>query len=96
MPAEFDGSGFNLEYDITVGYLVSPFGWAGAPGDFASSAEISTRYRNRSSPFNALWSGCQPFRSHLAAGDGALTGADCADRPIQSASTREYGSYLVI
>ena len=93
---EFQGSTLGLNYDIIVGYLVLPFGWTGAPGVFASIAEIITRFHNLSSPANPLWAGDHPFQSHLFVDDGILIEPDIAGRLEQSATTWECGSFLVI
>ena len=85
-----------MEYDIITGYLVFPFGWAGAPGIFGSIAEIITRFHNLSSPANPLWAGDHPSQSHLFADGGILIEPDIAGRLDQSAITWGRGSFLVI
>ena len=94
--AEFQGSSSGVDYDIIVGYLVLPFGWAGAPGAIASIAEISTRYHNLLSPANELWAGGNIFRIHLFAGDGIPIEPMLASRLEQSASTWEKGIFMAI
>ena len=69
---EFRGLHFGLDFDLVIGYLALPFGWAGDPGVFASIAGIVTRYHTLVHPPNMLWDGDQNFRSHLFAGDGIL------------------------
>lgn len=58
------------DYDIILGYLVLPIGWAGGPGVFASISEIITRYRMLSPPANEFRGGDRPFRSHVFVDDG--------------------------
>ena len=67
---EFRGLHIGLDFDLVVGYLVLPFGWTGAPGIFASIAEIITRYHTLVCPSNMLWAGDRNCRSHLFADDG--------------------------
>ena len=85
-----------LDFDLVVGYLVLPFGWTGAPGIFASIAEIITRYHTIVCPSDMLWAGDQNFRSHLFADDGILIEPELPDRLGQSAAVWEDGSYMVI
>ena len=54
---EFRGHHMGLDLDIAIGYIVLPFGWAGAPGIFASVAKLIPRYRTLTCPSNSLWNG---------------------------------------
>ena len=62
---DFRGVPRALDFDIVVGYLVLPFGWAGGPGVFASIADLVTRLHTLSRPTSPLWEGGQNFRSRL-------------------------------
>ena len=95
-PTEFRGLHMGLGFDVIIGYLVLPFGWAGAPGIFASIAELITRYHTLTCPSNSLWAGDRNFRSHLFADDGILIEPDLSGRLEQSDAVWEEGSFMAM
>lgn len=90
------GSDIGTSIDVISGYLVLPFGWAGAPGVCASVAEIITRYHNLSSPSNVLWDGDTPFKSRSFVEDGIPIAPDLSGRLSLCVAVCKEGSYMVI
>ena len=89
MCAELHGNHINFPTDLSFCYLALPFGWNGAPANFAIFGEAVSAIHPHCGTTSPHWYRPFPFLSRSYVGDGMFFGPKIRPRQESNTSARE-------